>query len=92
VPFVTAPEYGDVTLTSILKRIDNAVSGSIKAAYDNTFQGGVANNTLANEGVGLAPYHDFESAVPADLTTGIDALKAKIISGEVKVSDYLAPK
>jgi basic membrane protein A len=90
--YVTAPEYGDVTLTSILKRIDNAVSGAIKSAYDNTFMGGVANNTLANEGVGLAPYHDFESAVPADLTAAIDALKAKIISGEVKVSDYLAPK
>ena len=90
--FVTAPEYGNVTLTSILKRIDNAVSGAIKSSYDNTFMGGVANNTLANEGVGLAPYHDFESAVPADLTSAIDALKAKIISGEVKVSDYLAPK
>jgi basic membrane protein A len=90
--YVTAPEYGNVTLTSILKRIDNAVSGAIKSSYDNTFMGGVANNTLANEGVGLAPYHDFESAVPADLTSAIDALKAKIISGEVKVSDYLAPK
>ncbi len=90
--YVTAPEYGNVTLTSILKRIDNAVSGAIKSSYDNTFMGGVANNTLANEGVGLAPYHDFESAVPADLTAAIDALKAKIISGEVKVSDYLAPK
>jgi basic membrane protein A len=90
--YVTAPEYGNVTLTSILKRIDNAVSGAIKSSYDNTFMGGIANNTLANEGVGLAPYHDFESAVPADLTSAIDALKAKIISGEVKVSDYLAPK
>jgi basic membrane protein A len=90
--FVSAPEYGNVTLTSILKRIDNAVANAVKASYDNTFMGGVYNNTLANEGVGLAPYHDFESAVPADLTSAIDALKAKIISGEVKVSDYLAPK
>ncbi len=90
--FVSAPEYGDVTLSSILKRIDNAVKNAVKASYDNTFQGGVANNTLANEGVGLAPYHDFESKVPADLTSAIDALKAKIISGEVKVSDYLSAK
>jgi basic membrane protein A len=90
--FVSAPEYGDVTLTSILKRIDNAVTAAIKASYDNTFMGGVYNNTLSNEGVGLAPFHDFESAVSADVKAALDDLKAKIISGEVKVSDYLSAK
>ncbi len=90
--FISAPEYGDVTLTSILKRIDNAVKAAVKASYDNTFMGGVYNNTLANDGVGLAPFHDFESAVSQDVKTALDDLKAKIISGEVKVSDYLSAK
>ncbi len=89
--YVTASEYADVTLTSIIKRIDNAVKESVKEVADGTFKGGVYVGTLANEGVGLAPFHDFDSAVPAALKSGIDALKAKIIDGSVKVADYFAP-
>jgi basic membrane protein A len=89
--FVSAPEYGDVTLTSIMKRIDNAVLASVKAVADGTFAGGVYVGTLANEGVGLAPFHDFDASVSADLKAGIDALKAKIIGGAVEVSVYFAP-
>jgi len=86
-----ATEYGDVTLTSIIKRIDNAVKESVKEAADGSFQGGNYVGTLKNEGVGLAPYHDFESKVPSDLATAVTTLKGKIIDGSVKVADYLAP-
>jgi len=51
---------------------------------DGTFNGcGVYVGDLVNEGVGLAPYHDLESAVPADLKAEVEALKAKIVSGEI---------
>ncbi|MFZ5854310.1 MAG: BMP family lipoprotein [Chloroflexota bacterium] len=89
---LSAPEYQDIMLTSIMKRIDNGVKGAIKAALDGTFKGGVLVNTLANEGVGLAPFHSFEDKVPADLKAEIDATKAKIISGEIKIADWLAPQ
>ena len=89
--FVSAPEYGDVTLTSILKRIDNAVKASVQAAADGTFAGGIYVGTLANDGVGLAPFHDFDAAVPADLKAALADLATKISSGAVKVADYLAP-
>ncbi len=88
--YLSAPEYKDIMLTSIIKRIDNAVKASVQQVADGSFKGGVYVGTLANEGVGLAPFHDFDSKVSADLKGKIDALKAKIISGEVKVSDYLA--
>ena len=89
--FVSAPEYGDVTLTSILKRIDNAVKASVQAAADGSFKGGVYVGTLANEGVGLAPFHDFDAAVSAELKAAISDLATKISGGTVKVADYLAP-
>jgi len=89
---ISAPEYEDIMLTSIMKRIDNGVKGAIKAALDGTFKGGVLVNTLANDGVGLAPFHKFEDKVPADLKTEIDSVKAKIISGEIKIADWLAPQ
>ena len=41
--------------------------------------------TLANGGVSLAPYHDQESAVPADLDSQVQELQQQIIDGELKV-------
>ncbi len=89
---ISAPEYEDIMLTSIMKRIDNGVKGAIKAALDGTFKGGVLVNTLSNEGVGLAPFHKFEDKVPADLKTEIDGVRAKIISGEIKIADWFSPQ
>ena len=49
------------------------------------FKGGNVVGTLANEGVGLAPFHDFEDAVPADLKAELEEIKAGIIDGSIKV-------
>jgi basic membrane protein A len=48
--------------------------------------------TLENEGVGLAPYHDFDGEVPQELKDEIDALKEQIISGELTVESPSSPK
>jgi len=74
-----------VYLTSVLKNMDVTTFNAIKSVVDGTFKGGVTVGTLANEGVGLAPYHDFDATVPADLKAQIDALKAGIIDGSVSV-------
>ena len=68
----------------MMKRMDNTVFDVIKAAKDGNFDG-CTNYTgdLKNSGVGLAPYHDLDSKVPADLKQEVEDLKAKIISGEI---------
>ena len=53
---------------------------------DGTFAGGVTVGTLENGGVGLAPFHDLDSAVPAELKAELDQVKADIIAGTVKTS------
>ena len=78
---VSASEYTDVVLTSVLKNMDVAVFDAIKAAKEGTFKGGAYVGTLANNGVGLASV----TGASADLTSAIDKLKADIISGAVKV-------
>jgi len=88
--FETAPEYQDIMLTSVLKRIDNGVKAAVGAAVEGTFEGGVSVNTLANEGTGLAPFHNFEDAVPAEVKTALDEIRAGIISGEIVPSEYYA--
>lgn len=87
--YLTAPGYESVILTSIMKIIDAAVSGAIGLARDGTAGGTNYVGTLENGGVGLAPYHDLASLASADLSSGLEALKAKIIDGSVKVADYL---
>ena len=79
---VSAPEFKDVVLTSVMKNMNVAVYDAIKAATEGTFKGGVYVGTLANNGVGLAPV----SGASADLTSELEKLSADIVSGAVKVS------
>jgi len=88
--YETDPSIGDLLLTSILKGIDVGTKDAIVAAGEGSFDTTPFVGTLANDGVGLAPYHKWEDRVPADLTTKIDALKADIVSGKITVESYLA--
>ncbi|OGO26713.1 MAG: hypothetical protein A2136_00725 [Chloroflexi bacterium RBG_16_54_11] len=78
-------EARDVMLTSVMKNMDNSVFDVIKATMDGKFNGcGVYVGSMENNGVGIAAYHDVDSKVPADLKAEVEALKAKIVSGEIK--------
>jgi basic membrane protein A len=80
---ISAANYKDIVLTSVAKNMDVAVYDTVKATLDNTFKGGIYTGTLQNGGVGLGT---IAGAVPADLKTKVEALKADIISGKVKVN------
>ena len=82
------PDYAPAIITSSQKVIDVAVLDLIKANQAGTMGGKDYVGTLANNGVALAPYHNFANQIPAALSTAIDQLKADIASGTVKVSDY----
>ena len=82
---LTSPEYADITLTSVMKLMDATTLQVIQSVLDGTYVGGDVVGTLANGGVAIAPYHDLESIVPAELTAEIEQLKADIISGVVSL-------
>jgi basic membrane protein A len=82
---VSAAEYCDELITSVMKGMDVAVEEGIKSALDGSFSNELYTGTLANGGVGLAPYHNQESQVPADLDAKIQELKQQIIDGDLKV-------
>ena len=88
--FQTDPSVGSLLLTSILKGIDVGTKDAIVAAGKGEFDTKPFVGTLENEGVGIAPYHDWSDRVPSDLTSKVDALKADIVSGKIKVESYLA--
>ena len=87
----TPDEYCPNIITSVYKGMDVAVLEAIKSAQDGSFDNAPYVGTLENEGTGLAPYHDFDSKVPADLKAEVDALKADIISGEIKIESKSQP-
>lgn len=80
----TAPDYKEVYLTSVLKKIDVAVFEAVKLMDTGQFEGGTNYvSTLENGGVGLAPFYDYEDDVPAELQTELADIEAGIIAGEV---------
>lgn len=80
---VSAPDFCDVMLTSVLKNMDVAVRDTVKMAYDGNFAGGIYVGTLENDGVGIASFHEFEDDMPEGLQAELDALKEALINGEV---------
>jgi basic membrane protein A len=76
-------------LTSIMKNMDVSTYDAIMAAGKGNFDPTAYVGTLANNGVGIAPLHDYESKVDPALMTEVNKLKQDIIDGTVKVTSYL---
>jgi basic membrane protein A len=80
---VSAAQYCKYFITSVEKGIQTAVKNAVVAAADGSFKGGAYVGTLANGGVGLSPYHDFASKIPASLQAAVNTVKQDIISGKI---------
>jgi basic membrane lipoprotein Med (substrate-binding protein (PBP1-ABC) superfamily) len=71
-----------VIMTSMLKRVDNAVQAYIDSFVDGSVKGGAdVVNDLSTDGVGLATSGGFIDDIQKD----IDSYRQKIIDGEIKV-------
>lgn len=89
----SAQQYCSVFLTTVVKNIPDAVKdAALKSADSSGLITGGTIGTLANNGVFIAPYHDFDSKIDAGLKAEVDTLKADIISGKVKVTSPAQPK
>lgn len=88
---VAVPQYCPLFISSVTKGITPSVSGVVEQAAKGTFTGGTYLGTLKNDGVGLAPYHDFASKVPAKVTSALATIKAGIESGAISVDPNSYP-
>ncbi|KAB1911865.1 BMP family protein [Micromonospora sp. AMSO31t] len=80
-------------VTTVVKNIPDAVKDAVlKAANGEKLQAKPGFvGTLANNGVSIAPYHDFDSKVPADLKAEVDKIKADIAAGTITVTSKAQP-
>ncbi len=81
--------YPGKVLTSMMKRVDVAVYNVMKDGKDGKFQGGIKALGLAEDGVGYAMDDNNKPLVTDDMKAKVEAAKADIISGKIKVHDYM---
>jgi basic membrane protein A and related proteins len=67
----TYPEVKAALISSAMKNVDVAVEEYLKEIVAGTDKAGVETANIQNGGVGLAPFHDWDSKIP-------DTVKAKI--------------
>ncbi|HVA20528.1 MAG TPA: BMP family ABC transporter substrate-binding protein [Candidatus Micrarchaeia archaeon] len=88
---VSAHQYCSIFITSVTKGIVASVKAAVLEAAHHTFRGGVYNGTLANDGVGLSPFHDFAGRVPHRVKATLNQLRAGIIAGRISVNPLKYP-
>ena len=77
-------------LTSMVKRVDNAVYQIIADLIKGQFQGGIHVYGLENDGVGYAMDQHNEKLIDPEVLKEVEAAKQKIIKGEIEVTDAMA--
>jgi basic membrane protein A len=88
----SAAQYCKFFLSSVTKNLTDSVTQYATTAAGGTFPTGSYIGVLKNNGTGLAPFHDFESQVPAQLKAQLAKVKADIISGKIVITSPSQPK
>lgn len=77
-------------LTSMLKRVDNAVYDAMMDVRNDEWSTGVTVMGLAEDGVGYALDEYNEELITDEMQAAVEEAKARIIAGEITVHDYMA--
>jgi basic membrane protein A len=75
-------------LTSMLKRVDNAVYDAMADVRDDAWTPGVQVMGLAEDGVGYAVDENNQALITPEMQAAVDDARARIISGEISVHDF----
>lgn len=70
-------------LTSMMKRVDNAVFAICKESAENQFNSGARTFGVRDDGVGPSPLTYSKDAVPAALLQQVEGLKTRIAEGKL---------
>ena len=82
--FVSYPDVASCLITSAQKHLRQAVKTAITNMVNNSWQSGLLTFDITNDGIGLAPYHDWDSKISADIKAKITDIEAKLKDGSLK--------
>jgi len=71
-------------LSSAMKQVDHAVYSAVVQALVGKLKGGALRFSLADEGVGLAPYHAADTAIPSEVRGKIREVTQGLHSGRIR--------
>lgn len=77
-------------LTSMVKRVDNAVYDTVKEVLDGKFEGGFHVFGLDKDGVAYAMDENNKALIPQDVIQKVETAKGEIVAGDIKVTDAMA--
>lgn len=77
-------------LTSMVKRVDNAVYDTVKEVLEGRFQGGFHVFGLDKDGVTYALDQFNKPLISEEVLTKVNDAKGRIVVGEIKVTDAMA--
>jgi basic membrane protein A len=77
-------------LTSMVKRVDNAVYDVVKEVLDGKFEGGFHAFGLDKDGVAYAMDENNKALIPSDVITKVEQAKQEIVNGQINVTDAMA--
>jgi basic membrane protein A and related proteins len=79
-------------LTSMIKRVDLAIYQAFKTAKDGTWKPGVRSLGVAEGGVGYAIDQYNRALITPEIEKRLEQARADIVTGKIKVTDYMAQK
>ena len=82
-----AVDGSDKLLSSAMKRLDKAVYDTIDDYLNDSFTSGTVEYGLAENGVGLAPYHETDGSIPTEIKNYVNAVKADILADNIDIDD-----
>ena len=77
-------------LTSMMKRVDNAVFNAFKDGTEGNWSAGIQALGLEEEGVGYALDDNNAKLISDEMKMKVDEARQKIISGDIAVHDYMS--
>jgi basic membrane protein A len=78
------PEVQNCLLTSAEKKLAVAVKTWITSVVKGTVKSGNSVFDASNGGVGIAPYHNFDSKVTADQKAKVQDIQKQLAGGTLK--------
>jgi len=82
--YLSYPDADKCLVTSAEKHLSLAVKTIITNAVQKKWPAGALVFDAKNNGVGIAPYHDFDSKVPADVKAKIKDIQKKLADGSLQ--------
>ena len=80
--YYSLPQVGHYLITSCMKNLDAVIVAEITDITEDKFHGGQTLVTdLVGSGVGLAPYHDYDTLIPDTIKQAVISIKSAIIAG-----------